>query len=314
MESDTYYSSYDYEMDNAAFFSKKQEEPFLHKFKNVLYPNPEFLSNSIPDNISSHRVNLCIFYIETICVLPFIKYALLKNDTDKTVGFVEFETGNVDDDNLEKTVIDKFELLFRKGFQNDAFNSYKGFVVRENDIYMFFDITSLLERNHELNSNFIYGVAHELCQTKTLFDYRIGQNIQNLFDVDEDIFPKCAILSPWFYNLDGILELIDVPKIAYICGIEKKKKTETLVSLTHNDLSEIYVPSDSLFEYEDYGFLYYFSENLIDPIENELYIRFVVFPMEVKQKNQIYDYNSVTFKIGKTTVWGIKSIDQFIPI
>ena len=308
MQYDTDYSLSDYETDNAEFFSKNQEEPFLHKFKNVLYPNPEFLSDTIPDDVGSYRIHFCIFYIETTCVLPFVKYALLKNDTEKTVGFVSFDSGSVDNNNLEKMAIDQFKLLFNSDQDIQGVEGiYKGFVVKQDDVYMFFDITPLLLRHHTLNPKFIYGVAHELCTLGMVFDYAIGQNIQHLFDVDEDTFPKCAIAQPWFYNLDGILEHIEIPRIGYICS---QGTSDTLTCLTADELSNVFVPSDCLVSYEDYGFLYYFSENLLSPIENASYIRFVIFPMNTDAE----DFNSVVFKYKKTQVWGIKSIDQFIPI
>jgi len=306
------YSLSDYENDNAAFFSKNQEEPFLYKLTNVLYPNPEFLSDSIPENISSHRVNLCIFYIDYSCVLPFVKYAVLKNDDANTVDFVEFEKGNTTSENLETLVINQLESLFENAADrdsNDLFsNSYKGFIVKHDDIYMFFDITSLLITNHKMYSAFVYAVADELCNTKSVFNYDLGQNINNMFDVDEDTFPKCAIVQPWFYNVDGLLELIELPRVGYICDAN-----DNMHSLTEDELREIFVPVDCMGDYDDHGFLYYFSENLINPIENETYIRVVIFTMKVGASLD-EECNSVAFKLRKTQVWGIKSIDQFIPV
>jgi hypothetical protein len=306
------YSLSDYENDNAKFFSKNQEEPFLYKFTDVLYPNPEFLSDSIPDDISSYRVNLCIFYVDHSCVLPFIKYAVLVDgsNADGTVGFVEFEKENTASENLESQVTQQLQSLFDSGDNGsvDLFsNSYKGFIVRQDYIYMFFDITSLLTAKHQLNPSFIYAVADELCNLKSVFNYSLSQGVQNLFDSDDDTFPKCAILQPWFYNLDGMLELIEIPHIGYICDTDK------FHSLTQDELREIFVPVDCLMEHDDHGFLYYFSENLVKPIEDATYIRFVIFAMKTGYSLS-EECNSITFKSHKTRIWGIKSIDQFIPI
>lgn len=312
MESSSYSLS-DYENDNAEFFSKNQEEPFLHKLTDVLYPNPEFLSDSIPDDISSYRVNLCIFYVDHSCVLPFIKYAVLKNDTDGTVGFIEFEKGNAtleNLENLESLVTQQLQSLFDSGDNSSAdlfSNSYKGFIVKQDDIYMFFDITSLLTTEHRLNPSFIYAVADELCNLKSVFNYSLCENIHNMFDVDEDAFPKCAIVQPWFYNLDGMLELIEIPHIGYICDTDK------FHSLTQDELREIFVPVDCLMEHDDHGLLYYFSKNLVKPIEDATYIRFVIFEMKTG-KSLSEECNSIVFNSHKTRIWGIKSIDQFIPI
>jgi hypothetical protein len=309
MDPDSDYTFNDYELDNAEFFSKNQEEPFLYKINNVFYPNPEFLSCHLPDDISSYRVNLCIFYIENLCVLPFVKFALLKNETNKTVEFMEFDTGNIDNDNLEQTVISQFQHLFDSSLENpNAADSYKGFITKQDDIYMFFDITSLLTKHKRLSRKFIYGVAHELCELGAVVDYEIGQNIRNLFDVDEDVFPKCAILQPWFYNLDGMLQNIEIPKIAYICLTDKKGN---LRNLTSDDLHDVFVPADCLVDYDDCGFLYYFSEKVMDPIENSYYFRFVVFLMNMESTN---NSNTISTQFRKMQIWGVKSIDQFIPV
>ena len=44
---DENYSFEDFENDSAEYYSKNQLEPFLYKLQNILYPNPEFLSESI---------------------------------------------------------------------------------------------------------------------------------------------------------------------------------------------------------------------------------------------------------------------------
>ena len=187
---------------------------------------------------------------------------------------------------------------------------------------MFFDITSLLTANHKLNKRFIYAVAHELCDLKQVFDYNLGKNIRDLFVGDADnTFPKCAIMQPWFYNLDEMLELIEIPRIAYICMTSESGDLKTMTS---DELSDIFVPTDCLMDYDDIGFLYYFSEDIVEPVKDASYVRFIVFGMKSKLANKnaknIYkstseEYNSVTFiHLRKTKIWGIKSIDQFIPI
>ena len=112
---DANYLFSDFEKDNAEWFTKNQKEPFLYKLTNVLYPNPEFLSESVPDDLQSKKIHLCIFYIESICVLPFVKYAVLPNDVDevnKTVNFAEFSIDeNSEPSNLEKQVEQQFQIF-----------------------------------------------------------------------------------------------------------------------------------------------------------------------------------------------------------
>lgn len=306
---DENYSFEDFENDSAEYYSKNQLEPFLYKLQNILYPNPEFLSESIPENIHSHKIHMCIFYIETICVLPFVKYAVLTDPDNKTVSFVEL-------DEIDNS--DRLEEECMKQLDSDQFDeSYRGYFTKNDNIYMFFDITSMLNANHKLNHKFTYAVAHELCHLKTVFDYEIGENIKDMFDVDETTFPKCAILQPWFNNLDGMLEMIEMPHIGYICMTDASKD---LYSLTEAEITKIFVPSDCLIDYDDVGIYYYFSKDVINPIEGESYIRFVIFSMKThtvnlshKQKNtDAEEFNSIMFSKNGTQIWGIKSIDQFI--
>lgn len=319
---DENYSFEDFENDSAEYYSKNQLEPFLYKLQNILYPNPEFLSESIPENIHLHKIHMCIFYIETICVLPFVKYAVLTDPDNKTVSFVELD-GIDNSDSLEEECAKQlgYAMEFDGSSELDGSSkfdeSYRGYFTKNNNIYMFFDITSMLNANHTFNQKFTYAVAHELCHLKTVFDYAIGDNIKNMFDVDETTFPKCAILQPWFHNLDGMLEMIEMPHIGYICMTDTSKD---LYSLTEEEITKIFVPRDCLIDYDDVGIYYYFSKDVINPIEGESYIRFAVFSMKTlkvnlshKQKNtETEEFNSIMFSKNGTEIRGIKSIDQFI--
>lgn len=338
--SDANYLFSDFEKDHAEWFTKNQEEPFLYKLKDILYPNPEFLSESVPDDLQSKKIHLCIFYIEKTCVLPFVKYAVLPNDDNKTVQFAEFSIDSSSElSNLEKQVEQQFQILFENYTSDpDHFDhSYKGFFEKNDNLYLFIDITQMLENKMKLAKTFIYAVAHELCTLKSVFDYSLGQNIQDMFDVDEDTFPKCAIVQPWFYNPDGMLEMIEIPHIGYICSLDD---SDELHNITNGELNSrtasgttpdsangtlgTLITTDCLIEYEDLGLNYYLSEDILDPVENEYYVRFVIFAMKTKEVNlkkklgskegSFGPYNTIVFELDETRVWGVKSIDQIIPV
>ena len=335
--SDATYLFSDFEKDHAEWFTKNQEEPFLYKLKDILYPNPEFLSESVPDDLQSKKIHLCIFYIERTCVLPFVKFAVLPDDgvdeVNKTVNFAEFSIDSSSElSNLEKQVEQHFQTLFENYIfdPNHFDHSYKGFFEKNDNLYLFIDITQMLENKMKLAKTFIYAVAHELCTLKSVFDYSLGQNIQDMFDVNEDTFPKCAIVQPWFYNPDGILEMIEIPHIGYICSLDDSNE---LHNITNGDLTSgsgrnsaresslgTLITTDCLIEYEDLGLNYYLSEDIIDPVENEYYVRFVIFAMKTKEVNpkkkhgSFEPYNTIVFELDETRVWGVKSIDQIIPV
>lgn len=295
----------DFETDSAEWFSKNKEEPFIYKMNNILYPNPEFLSESMPDDMDSKNTHLCIFSIDYSCVLPFVKYVLFSNETDKTVDLLSVAPGEDPLDQLE-SLFDSTNAVFE--------TAYRGFTDRGDDIYMFFDITSLLKSGAQLKQGFVYSVAHELCSLQHIQGNVIGQNVKNMFDKDDDTFPKCAILQPWFYNADGILEMIEVPQVLYICG-------EDLRALTLDELNEgTFLTTDCLINYEDVGLHYYFTDVLEDT--DASYVRCIVFLMKIKeinlrkkQKNvDPAEYNTVSFDLDRVQYWGVKSIDQFVPI
>jgi hypothetical protein len=143
-----------------------------------------------------------------------------------------------------------------------------------------------------------------------------------MFDVDEDTFPKCAIVQPWFYNPDGILEMIEIPHIGYICSLDDSNELHNLTNGELNSGLGTLITTDCLIEYEDLGLNYYLSEDILDPVENEYYVRFVIFAMKTKEVNlkkklgsyEPLEYNTIVFESDKTRVWGVKSIDQIIPV
>ena len=307
---DYQYSFDDFESESTQWFSKNKEEPFIYKMNNILYPNPEFLSESIPDDVDSRKTHMCIFCIDYNCVLPFVKYVLFPDKTNETVDLLEMQ---------------ELESLFEPTEQLNLFeNAYRGFTDRGDDIYMFFDITSLLKSGAQLKQGNVYSVAHELCSLQHIQGNVIGQNVKNMFDKDDDTFPKCAILQPWFYNADGILEMIEVPQVLYICGMDLHALTLDELNRGTNDSSAgtsgTFLITDCLIDYDDVGLHYYFTDSVEDA--GESYVRCIVFLMKIKeinlrkkQKNvDPTEHNTVSFTLDGAQYWGVKSIDQFVTI
>lgn len=304
----------DFESESVEWFSKNKEEPFIYKMNNILYPNPEFLSESMPDDVDSRKTHMCIFCIDYACVLPFVKYVLFPDKTNETVDLLEMQ---------------ELESLFEPTEQLNLFeNAYRGFTDRGDDIYMFFDITSLLKSGAQLKPGFVYSVAHELCSLQHIQGNAIGQNVKNMFDKDDDTFPKCAILQPWFYNADGILEMIEVPQVLYICGTDLRSLTLDELNRGIDDGANdssvgalgTFLTVDCLIDYDDVGLHYYFTDVVEDT--GASYIRCIVFLMKIKEVNlrkkqknvDPTEHNTVSFTLDGAQYWGVKSIDQFVPI
>ncbi len=312
---DVQYSFDDFESESVEWFSKNKEEPFIYKINDILYPNPEFLSESMPEETDSRKTHMCIFCIDYACVLPFVKYVLFPDKNDNTVDLLKMQ----DLDSLFDSTNDEQIILFE--------TAYRGFTDRGDDIYMFFDITSLLKSGAQLKPGFVYSVAHELCSLQHIQGNVIGQNVKNMFDKDDDTFPKCAILQPWFYNADGILEMIEVPQVLYICGTDLHTLTLDELNTGMNDSSVgtggalgTFLTVDCLIDYDDVGLHYYFTDVVEDTSAS--YIRCIVFLMKIKEVNlrkkqknvDAAEYNTVSFNLDGEQYWGVKSIDQFVPI
>lgn len=304
---DEQYSFSDFETDSAEWFSKNKEEPFIYKMNNILYPNPEFLSESMPEDMDSRKTHMCIFCIDYTCVLPFVKYVLFPDKMNDTVDLLSVAPGEDPLDQLE-SLFDSTNAVFE--------TAYRGFTDRGDDIYMFFDITSLLKSGAQLKQGIVYSVAHELCSLTHIQGNVIGQNVKNMFDKDDDTFPKCAILQPWFYNADGILEMIEVPQVMYICGEDLRALTlDELNNGVNDGASGTFLTTDCLIDYDDIGLHYYFTDSVEDT--DASYVRCIVFLMKIQKKRKNADpanYNSISFALDGVQYWGVKSIDQFVTI
>lgn len=333
----------------------KQKEPFLKKI-DVFYPNDQYVSENIPSReIDKMMIKMCVFYIEDSCVMPFVKYAV-KIDNGK-IWFPEFSFDfsqydseehlenifiktcdeqliNIftDDDNSnrqsggsppgsnEHSSLKSGGKLTGK-IQSSFGKCYRGFIPKNDTIYVFYDVTLLLLNDHKLNPDFKYAIADELNNVKSIFGNSVDGSITKLFKPTKS-FPLSAILNPWFIKSSGALKSITIPLVGYLCMTNDDG--DTFYTLTQEQINEKHVTSDCIIDPKEVGSYYFFSTKILNIQKDATYIRHAFFTMKMRDwtsakfpnKNS-YNYeddvNTVMFKLdNKTMIYGVKSPDQFV--
>jgi len=328
----------------------KHKESFLHKI-DVFYPNDQYVSENIPSNENDKiAIKMCVFYIEDSCVMPFVKYAV-KIDNGK-ICFPEFsfDVSQYDsEEHLENVFIkscdeqlvnifvndgqtggspqgDPLRGSMRGGKLTDKIQSsfgkcYRGFIPKNDSIYVFYDVTVLLLNDHKLNPDFKYAIADELNNVKSIFGNSVDGSITKLFKPTKS-FPLSAILNPWFIKSSGSFKSITIPLVGYLCMTNDDG--DTFYTLTQEQINEKYVTSDCLIDPKEVGSYYFFSTKVLNPQKDATYIRHAFFTMKMRDwtsakfpnkgsYNYEEDVNTVMFKIdNKTMIYGVKSPDQFV--
>lgn len=314
----------------------KSTDPFLQKI-DVFYPNDQYVSENIPTDSANSTIQLCVFYIEDSCVMPFVKYAVKINNGNIKFPEFSFDFSQYDsEDHLEnvfiKTCDDQLTKIFKNNNQTggekpskitSSFgNSYRGFIEQKANgiVYVFYDVTRLLLNNIGLNSDFKYAIADELWNVKSIFGNSIDDSISKLFKLENPI-PLTAFLNPWFIKKSGKYKSITIPQVGYLCMTDDDGAS--FYSLTQDQINNASL-TDFMIEPQDVGIYYFFSTTVLKPQPDAFYIRYAFFTMKLHDFSDARfpntvaykyedDVNSVLFKIdSKTVIYGLKSPDQFV--
>lgn len=306
----------------------KHKESFLQKI-DVFYPNDQYLSENIPsDETDKIIIRMCVFYIEDSCVMPFVKYAVRIDEG--RIWFPEF-LFDFSEEHLENVFIKSCDDQLAKIFtingqiggkiQSSFGKCYRGFIPKNDSIYVFYDVTTLLLNDNKLNPDFKYTIADEISNGKSIFGNLIDGSITKLFKPDKS-FPLSAILNPWFIKSSGSFKSITIPLVGYLCMTNDDG--ETFYTLTQEQINEKSVVSDCLIDPKEIGSYYFFSTKVLNPQPDSSYIRHAFFTMKMQDwtsakfpNKSSYKYeddvNTVMFKIdNKTIIYGLKSPDQFV--
>ena len=311
----------------------KHKEPFLQKIE-VFYPNDQYISENIPSDVSDYKISIkmCIFYIEYSCVMPFVKYAV-KIDKGQilfpefTFDFSQYDSEEHLENVFIKSCDDQIAKVFaidgQKGgkIQSSFGKCYRGFIPKNDDVYVFYDVTTLLLGNNKLNADFKYAIADELHNVKSIFGNLVDDSITKLFKPEKSL-PLSVILNPWFIKSSGAFKSITSPLVGYLCATDDDG--DTFYTLTHEQIKDKSVIHDCMIDPKDIGFYYFFSLNVLKPQKDASYIRYAFFTMKMRDLSDARfpnkssykyedDINTVLFKIdSKTMIYGLKSPDQFV--
>lgn len=283
-------------------------------YDSAIYPNPEFVNNDFPD---SGTVHMCFFTIDQQCIKPFVKIAVATNSDSKTVHLPVLE--NLDN-NFEVACSQLAAKIIKNSNQLTISEHYRGYIISEGMTYVFYDILSY---NSQLQDNYKYMITSELAAiTKSVWS--CDDVIKSLFNKDNMNQDGLDITMPVYPKL-GTYNYIEAPLIGYLCMTDEKDR---FISLTDLEQQQIYVPVDALINIKNVGHYYYFSDTIIEPEENEFYIRYAIFPMNSINTDSVFSsksfkalngdqYNSIVFYLNKNhnvKICAIKSPDQFIAL
>ena len=313
----------------------KHTESFLQK-TDVFYPNDQYVSENIPtDPTDKLTIRMCVFYIEDSCVMPFVKYAVKINNgkvlfPEFSFDFSQYESEEHLENVFIKSCDDQLTNIFTNNdsgikfggkIQSSFEKSYRGFIPKNDSIYVFYDVTALLLNDQKLNPDFKYAIADELNNVKSIFGNLVDGSITKLFKPDKS-FPISAILNPWFIKSSGALKSISIPLIGYLCMTNDDG--ESFYTLTQEQINEKSIISDCIIDPKEVGSYYFFSTKVLNPQPDASYIRHAIFTMKMRDwtgakfpNKSSYKYeddvNTVMFKIDlKTIIYGLKSPDQFV--
>lgn len=259
--------------------NEKDVLPFL-KQQRCFFPNPEYV-NTNP--FYGKQAKICAFYLESDCVKPFVKCLLDINDNKGSYPLLDLE-----DDDLEIKLANLFFNNYDPKY--GVFDkSYRGFIADDenNNAIVFYDLTHMFFNGASLKPNYKFVTLFELCNKDFAADFSI---VEKTVDCMHVVTPKLDIIEP--------------PITGYLCLLSDNK----FVSLTEEELSKLCIATDTLVNYKNKGHYYFFSDTILNPLPDQSYVRFAVYPLKIGKKYSDL-YNSVS--INKHII-GVKSPDQFI--
>jgi hypothetical protein len=251
------------------------------------YENEKILKKNLNEylkkNPGNKKVHICPYQINTSVLLPFLQYFLMKMPSDhpthaNILKFITFDELT----DFYKIVNKSYKILETVflSYMKVAYYQYKGFIERNDEIYLFFDCTQTKIGTHCLhnNNNDLWLVLiDEIINSKKMCNYNIDDDICNLFLENPELI----------YLLDSNKVKYELPVSVYSWKEEKQIEFVAMAGLSRNENN-----SDAIM-----GRYYYYTnyENSLKSIENinkrKGIIRFAIFlgnmkvPLNLKEDN-----------------------------
>jgi hypothetical protein len=155
--------------------------------KNFNYTGLEYLNEDLSSLVSklneNNKIHICAYNINTISKYPFLQYFLYKpysNDNINNFSFPYFYYKDGID--LISKSMSIIHVLCSTFYKDTIFN-FKGFLIENNDVYLFFDCSHMIIDTLHLtiNNDLWLVIIDEIINHKNVYGFNIENNVSDLF-------------------------------------------------------------------------------------------------------------------------------------
>jgi hypothetical protein len=214
------------EMENEEFYKYinegLDEESETDSLVSTFHKNSTFFNYSALDFLMKdeipffENVNICAFYVNQTAKYPFLQFLFNKYPPgllDDILCLPSFSCGN-QSSILDECFMKLDRLVGSYKSEDDDKYKYKGYLVEDNELYLFFDLSSLDIQVQELyrREPAWFVIVDEIINYESVCNFKIYSGSSNFFKKNKE-----------FYKLyDENESLIEMPVVCY-SGIEEKK-------------------------------------------------------------------------------------------
>ena len=119
------------------------------------------------------KVHICMYTLITTSIHPFLLYLLCKDGEKMKIPYLDVKQSNFFDD-IERKI---------SHITNNSEAVYKGQILFNNELYVFYNLEDNLHSINELNKNDIwwFTLITEICYLKKVLTFHIDNNVCNFF-------------------------------------------------------------------------------------------------------------------------------------
>jgi hypothetical protein len=225
-------------------------------------------------NVILEKVKFCVYQVNNDCISPFLQF-LLKNDSyNNKLSFIDCDLSSMKFVDNEK-LLDYYKKYLLNYLQNiditqnidTTIVGFKGFVIQNNEMYIFYDITNCKFVLNDINieSPFWFALVDEITNQKMIAGIPIDSTVTDFFTLN----------SKFLFLYGNNFKKYEIPIAAYVSKPENKTNFTYMFGTT---------TKESIF-----GQYYYFTnyENSLIEIQNSKenrvgLVRFALFLQKYK--------------------------------
>jgi hypothetical protein len=229
-------------------------EPLFYSYKALdeLYNNPIDYMNINMNAIQN--VNICPYQVNMTGKFPFLQFLLL--NIFEELSFITVPKMDIKKDDIfleySRSYLQNL-LKYKDDSIHDESIEYKGFFIKNNELFLFFDITkcNFVVEDIYKNSAFWFALSDEIVNKQMVSGLHIHDDVTTFFS-----------LNPSFLFLYDKTDLkYEIPYVAYVSVAENKINFTSIFGITAKDAKDV----NAIF-----GQYYYFTnyENCIKNVYN----------------------------------------------